>query len=136
VVSLAPRPLYARGKSPRYQLDRRLGGPQSRSERRGEEKILALPGLELRPLGRSTRSQSLYRLRYPDSQVEAQSMKYYEQRNKSNNETLLRIRVMKQRNSFCCPLGIGGLLSEKWNISRPSSHPATKLNQRQAQAAI
>jgi hypothetical protein len=28
------------GKSPRYPLDRMLGGPQSRSGRRGEEKIL------------------------------------------------------------------------------------------------
>jgi hypothetical protein len=33
------------------------------------EKIqfLILPGLELRPLGRPARSQSLYRQRYPDS---------------------------------------------------------------------
>jgi hypothetical protein len=30
-------------------------------------KILPLPGLELRPHGRPTRSQSLYRLRYPGS---------------------------------------------------------------------
>jgi hypothetical protein len=29
-----------RGKSPRYPLDGRLGGTQSRSGRRGEEKIL------------------------------------------------------------------------------------------------
>jgi hypothetical protein len=28
------------GKEPRYQLDRRLGGPQRRSRQRGEEKIL------------------------------------------------------------------------------------------------
>jgi hypothetical protein len=28
-------------------------------------KFLALPGLELRPLGRPVRSHSLYRLRYP-----------------------------------------------------------------------
>jgi hypothetical protein len=31
---------------------------------RAEKKVLALPGLELRPLGRPTRSQQLYRLRY------------------------------------------------------------------------
>jgi hypothetical protein len=31
------------------------------------EKILDLPGLELRPLGRPSRSHSLYRLRYPDT---------------------------------------------------------------------
>jgi hypothetical protein len=33
-----------RGNSPRYPLDRRLGGPQSRSGRRGEEKILDATG--------------------------------------------------------------------------------------------
>jgi hypothetical protein len=32
-------------------------------------KFLTLPGLELRPLGRPARSQSLYRLRYPASIV-------------------------------------------------------------------
>jgi hypothetical protein len=40
VVSFTPRPLYPRGKSPRYQLDRRLGEPQSHSGRSEEEKIL------------------------------------------------------------------------------------------------
>jgi hypothetical protein len=36
------------GKSPWYPLDRRLGGPQSRSGRGGEEKnSQLLPGLEL-----------------------------------------------------------------------------------------
>jgi hypothetical protein len=40
VVSFTTRPLYPWGKNPQYQLDRRLGGPQSRSGRRGEEKIL------------------------------------------------------------------------------------------------
>jgi hypothetical protein len=33
------------GKNTRYQLDRRLGGPQSRSGRRGEEKILNCTGI-------------------------------------------------------------------------------------------
>jgi hypothetical protein len=36
-VSFMPRPLYPQGKSPRYPLDRRLGGPQSRSGHGGEE---------------------------------------------------------------------------------------------------
>jgi hypothetical protein len=67
VVSFTSRPLYPLGKSPRYPLDRRLDGPQSRSGQRGEEKFLPLPGLELRLLGRSDSSQSLYRLRYPGS---------------------------------------------------------------------
>jgi hypothetical protein len=38
VVSFTPRPLYPQGKSPCYPLDRRLGVPQSRSGRSGEEK--------------------------------------------------------------------------------------------------
>jgi hypothetical protein len=37
VVSFTPRPLYPKGKSPWYPLDRRLGGPQSRSGRGGGE---------------------------------------------------------------------------------------------------
>jgi hypothetical protein len=32
-------------------------------------KFLTLPGLELRPLGRPARSQTLYRLHYPGSQL-------------------------------------------------------------------
>jgi hypothetical protein len=44
------RPLYPRGKSPRYELYRRLGGPQSRSGSYEVEKnILALPENEPRP---------------------------------------------------------------------------------------
>jgi hypothetical protein len=39
VVTVTPQPLYPRGKCPRYLLDRRLGGPQSRSGQRGNEKI-------------------------------------------------------------------------------------------------
>jgi hypothetical protein len=60
VVSFTPRPLY-----PRYTLNMRLGEPQSLFGRRGEEKILPLPGLELRYPGRLARSQSLYLLSYP-----------------------------------------------------------------------
>jgi hypothetical protein len=43
-VSFTPRPLYPRGKSFRYPLDRRLDGPQSRSGRLEEEKILDTAG--------------------------------------------------------------------------------------------
>jgi hypothetical protein len=32
-----------------------------------KRKFLTLPGLELRPIGRPARSQSLYQLRYPGS---------------------------------------------------------------------
>jgi len=41
------RSLYLQGKSPRYLLDRRLGGPQGQSGYDGEEKnSQPLPGIE------------------------------------------------------------------------------------------
>jgi hypothetical protein len=47
VVSFTPRSLYPQGKSSWYPLDKRLGGPESRSERGGEEKnSQSLPRLE------------------------------------------------------------------------------------------
>jgi hypothetical protein len=47
VVSFTTWPLYPQGKRPWYPLDRRLGGPQSRSGRSGEEKnSQSLTGLE------------------------------------------------------------------------------------------
>jgi hypothetical protein len=67
LVSFTLLLLYPRWKNRRYPLHRRLGGPQDRIRRRGEEKFFPLPWLELRPLGRLARSQSLYRLRYPGS---------------------------------------------------------------------
>jgi hypothetical protein len=44
VISFTPWQLYPRGKNPSYPFYRRLGGPQSRSGRGGEEKSsLPLP---------------------------------------------------------------------------------------------
>jgi hypothetical protein len=57
VVSFTPRPLYPRGKSSPCPLE---GEPVWTTWR----KFLILPGLELRPLRRTVRSQSLYRLHY------------------------------------------------------------------------
>jgi hypothetical protein len=58
LVNFTPRPLYSRENSPSYPLNRRLGEPQSRSGRCGEEKnLLPLPRIESRPS-----SPSLYRL--------------------------------------------------------------------------
>jgi hypothetical protein len=65
-MNFMPRPLYPWGKSLRYPLDRRLGGPQSRSGRRGEEKILDPTRIPTPTFGRPARIQLLYRLRYPD----------------------------------------------------------------------
>jgi hypothetical protein len=48
VVSFTPGPLYPKGRSPWYPLDRRLSGPQSLSGRGGEEKF-PRPRLESNP---------------------------------------------------------------------------------------
>jgi hypothetical protein len=40
-------------------------GPRAGLNGMEKSKFLTLPGLELRPLGRPARSQSLYQLRYP-----------------------------------------------------------------------
>jgi hypothetical protein len=65
VVSFTARHLYPQGKNPWYPLYRRLGGPQSRSVRGGEEKNSQhLPGLEppiIQPVAqRSTTELSRY----------------------------------------------------------------------------
>jgi hypothetical protein len=62
VTNITPLPLYVLGKSPQYPLIRRLGGPQSRSGRCGEEKNPALSGIES-----GSSSPTLYRLSYPES---------------------------------------------------------------------
>jgi hypothetical protein len=54
------------GKSPWYPLYRKLGLDEME-----KWKLLTLSELEPRPLSRPARSQSLYRLRYPDSRVKA-----------------------------------------------------------------
>jgi hypothetical protein len=53
-----------------------MDGPQSRFERRAEEKFLTLPGLELRHLVRPARNQSLYRLCYRGSDSKIDIKKY------------------------------------------------------------
>jgi hypothetical protein len=56
------------GKKPRYPLDRRLGGPQSRSGRGGEEKnSQPAPGIEPWNPDRPARSLALYWLSYHGS---------------------------------------------------------------------
>jgi hypothetical protein len=46
-------------------MDSRLGGPQSRSGRHEEEKILDPTGTRTPTPGRPASSQSVYQLRYP-----------------------------------------------------------------------
>jgi hypothetical protein len=56
--------IFTPGKEPQYPLDRRLSGPQTSLDAVEKKKLLTLPGLELQPLSRPARNQSLYRLRY------------------------------------------------------------------------
>jgi hypothetical protein len=64
----APAALYPRGKDPRYPLDRRLGGPQKPVwTQRIEEKSFC-PCRGSNP-GRPARSQTLYCLSYPGSNI-------------------------------------------------------------------
>jgi hypothetical protein len=65
VQSFTPRPLYPGERAPGTHW---LGGwvePRAGLDDVEESKFLTLPGLELRPIGRPARSQSLYRLHYP-----------------------------------------------------------------------
>jgi hypothetical protein len=64
VVSFKPRPLCLRGNSPRYPLDRRVGGTQSRSGSYGGGKVLSLS--RTKP-SHTTCNPSLSKLRYPSS---------------------------------------------------------------------
>jgi hypothetical protein len=52
-------------------------GPRAGLDEMEKWKFLTLPGLELRPLGRPARNQSLYRLRYPGSSRPARSQSLY-----------------------------------------------------------
>jgi hypothetical protein len=62
VVSFAPRPLFSWGNTPWTHW---IGGwvnPRAGLDELEKRKFLALLGVELQPLGRPARSQSLYRL--------------------------------------------------------------------------
>jgi hypothetical protein len=66
----APAALPPQEKGSWYPLDRRLGGPQSRSERGGEENnSQPPPGIELQNTERPARSPALYRLSCHGSRV-------------------------------------------------------------------
>jgi hypothetical protein len=67
VVSFTPRPLYPGQSAPGTHWIEGWVGPRACLDDAKKRKFLTLPGLELRPLGRPARRESLYRLRYPGS---------------------------------------------------------------------
>jgi len=75
LVTLTPRQLYPRGKSPWYPLNRRLSGPQSQSGRFGGKKnILFLPEFETRIV--HPRDLQAKLLLLPDSRNSSELMTY------------------------------------------------------------
>jgi hypothetical protein len=64
VVSFMPRPLYPRENRSLYHWIRGGVGPRTGLDDVKNREFLPLPGLELRLLCRSARSQSLHRLQY------------------------------------------------------------------------
>jgi hypothetical protein len=68
LVRFMLRPLYTRGKRPRYPLDRRIGGPQRRCGCGGEkeENDIIAPAGNWTPVVQPA-AQSLYWLSYPSS---------------------------------------------------------------------
>jgi hypothetical protein len=86
------------GKSPWYPLDRRLGGPQSRSGRGGEEKNShPPPGIEPQNPDRQARSPALYRLSY--SEVKEWVQLYLH----SPNTSWRRGAQLKHKDNFTLP---------------------------------
>jgi hypothetical protein len=67
MVSFTPRPLYPGERAPGTHWIEGWVGHRADLDDVEKRKFLTLPELELRPLGRPARSQSLYRLRYPGS---------------------------------------------------------------------
>jgi hypothetical protein len=67
VVSFTPRPFYPREKSPGAHWTGGWVDPRAGLDDVEKRKFLTLPELELRPLDRPARNQSLYRLSYPGS---------------------------------------------------------------------
>jgi hypothetical protein len=64
VVSFTAGPFYLLGKNPDTHWTGGLVGPRASLDEVEKRKLLTVPGLELRPLDRPARSQSLYRLDY------------------------------------------------------------------------
>jgi hypothetical protein len=67
VFSFMPQSLYPRERTPSTHCIGGSVGPRAGLNDMEKRKFLTLPGLELRPLDRPVRSQSLYRLRHPGS---------------------------------------------------------------------
>jgi hypothetical protein len=68
---------FTSGEEPQCPLEKRLVAPRAGLDDVEKRKFLTLPELELRPIGRPARSQSLYRLRYLDFQKIKEQIKQF-----------------------------------------------------------
>jgi hypothetical protein len=114
VVSFTPQPLYPQGKSPWYPLDRRLGGPQSRSGRGDEAKnSQPPPGIEPLNPDRPARSPALYRLSYHGSYLQRHKYFNLSITGNADNYFLFQMQNVNIRTSLCKALySPGSLLPE------------------------
>jgi hypothetical protein len=85
-------------------------GPRAGLDDIEKRKFLTLPGLELRPVGRPARNQSLYQLRYPRFPEKLHTIGYFI----TNADSVLMLR------SVVCYKNERGLGREgRWNSERP-----------------
>jgi hypothetical protein len=92
-------------------------GPRTGLDDVEKNKFLTLPGLELRPLRRPARSQSLYRLRYPGSCLDSSTKyKLYWTRNPFLCIIHYNTEVIK---SYRATRSVNSLQNSKQNPSAP-----------------
>jgi hypothetical protein len=128
VVSFTHRPLYSRGKSPYYPLYRRLGGPQSRSGRGGEDNnSQPSSGIEPQNPIRPTRSPALYRLSHQGSECSLLNV--------IRTLSSLVIFSPPKQKTTPCPKEISSYVNSeerKWlsKVAPPQPHPPPKKKKR------
>jgi hypothetical protein len=89
--SFTPRPLYLQGKSAWYPLDRRLGEPQSRSGRGGEDRnSQPLPGSEtpiVQPIAQRFTTEDAYKSNLSESYFQEAIIQSSKRKKYSNTKT-------------------------------------------------
>jgi hypothetical protein len=115
VATFTPLPFKPQGNGPRYPMDRRLGGPQSRTGRCDDEKnALFPPGIE--PQFPRSSSRLIYRLSYSAHSI---SWRYenWEHSKKNGYRSLQHEAYMHIRIFLCCPAYVE---TSRWPIPCPS----------------
>jgi hypothetical protein len=128
VVSFTPQPLKPQGKSPWYQLVRRLGGTLNSSGHGGEEKnSQPSPGIEPWNFDGPAPSPALYRLNYPGStELHWQKVCYKFSMKRFNERIALGFGLDDQGSRVRFPAGAGNFSLHHRCIQNGSgAHPAS-----------